>query len=390
MPVTRSRSRYQEGSIERASRTTGPDVWVYRWRELDPDGRRVQKKRAIGDVKKYPTESKARQAVESLRAAINADRPTAVMTFSQLWGHFIVHELDSGVTERSATTVAMYRTYLRAYTLPRWKDVSLDQVKAVTVEGWLRTLRGTGGELLSPGTKMKVRNQLSAIFNHAIRHELFDKANPITSVRQGGKRLRKPDILSLNEMKSILARIQSPLIRTAILVAAVTGLRRSELRGLRWSDVDFEGLWIRVERGMVGTVETRGKTEESRKGVPMPQVLADSLLVWRELSMYKADSHWVFASAQTSGRNPVWLCETLKSVIKPAVAEAGIAKRVGWHTWRHSLATILAGSGESMKTVQELLRHAQMSTTSDVYAQADADAKRAAQERVSGLFLVAS
>lgn len=386
MPTTRQ--RYQEGSFEKINRAAGPDVWVFRWRELDPDGRRVQRKRVIGDVRKYPTESKARQAVESLRAAINADKPTAVMTFDQLWGHFMKYELDSGVTERSPTTVEMYRHNMRLYVLPRWKEVSIHDVKPVAVEAWLRTLRGSGGELLAPGTKQKIRNQMSCIFNHAIRHELYDRANPIKAVRQGGKRLRKPDVLSLDEMKSILSRIPSQLIRTAMLVAAVTGLRRSELRGLKWEDIDFDGLWIRVERGVVDSMITSAKSDESRRGCPMLPELRDALLAWREQSLHRADTDWVFAGI--SGKSPVWLCESLKTQVRPAVEAAGINKRVGWHTMRHSLATLLAGSGESMKTVQELLRHAQMSTTADLYTQGDADAKRAAQQRVAGLFLVAS
>jgi integrase len=263
MPVTRQ--RYQEGSLERVSRRNGPDVWVFRWRELTLDGVRIQRKKTIGDVEQFPTESKARQSIESLRAAINADAPTGVMTFNQLWGHFQKHELDSGVTERSDTTVEMYRAYLRCYMLPRWKDVAITDVKAVAVEDCLRTLRGTGGELLAPGTKMKVRNQMSCIFNHAIRHELYERANPIKAVRQGGKRLRKPDVLTLDEMKAILARISSPLIRTAILVAAVTGLRRSELRGLKWEDIDFVRLWVRVERGVVERVLTRPRVRRAAR-----------------------------------------------------------------------------------------------------------------------------
>jgi integrase len=61
---------------------------------------------------------------------------------------------------------------------------------------------------------------------------------------------------------------------------------------------------------------------------------------------------------------------------------------VGWHTFRRSLASLLATKGEKIKVVQELLRHANSSTTQDLYQQADVDAKRAAQEHTSELFLV--
>ena len=62
---------------------------------------------------------------------------------------------------------------------------------------------------------------------------------------------------------------------------------------------------------------------------------------------------------------------------KPAVHKAGISKRVGWHTFRHSYTTLLKNNGEDIKVVQELLRHANARVTMDVYAQAMMPAKRA-------------
>jgi integrase len=60
MPAT----RYQEASVERAKRANGPEVWVYRWRELQSDGRRVQRKKVINDISRYPTKRDAKKAVD--------------------------------------------------------------------------------------------------------------------------------------------------------------------------------------------------------------------------------------------------------------------------------------------------------------------------------------
>jgi integrase len=70
------------------------------------------------------------------------------------------------------------------------------------------------------------------------------------------------------------------------------------------------------------------------------------------------------------------------------VKRLGITKKVGWHTWRHSLATLLASKGESVKVTQELLRHSNARITLDVYQEADTAAKRAAQRHTKSLFLV--
>jgi integrase len=189
-------------------------------------------------------------------------------------------------------------------------------------------------------------------------------------------------------MQAILAQLTDPMHRIAVLVAAVTGLRRSELRGLKWSDVLFDRLWLRLERGIVKGMQTRLKTEGSRKGVPIPQDLADALLGWRKESAYPADDDWIFASAVKEGKAPVWLDIIMRNYIQPAAKNAGIEKRIAWHTFRRSLASILAARGENVKVVQELLRHANASITMELYQQAGADEKRQAQEHVGGLFVV--
>jgi integrase len=393
MPITRK--RYQSGTLQKVPRANGPDVWVYRWRQLMPDGRRVQRKQTIGTVKKYKTESDAKKAAESLRLQANAEVPLTrpdegPITFGGLWGHFQKYELDARLDARSPTTIECYQNNLRLYVLPKWKDTPVVELKAVSVEQWLGTLQRNDGGPLAPGTKVKLRNQMRVIFDHALRHEQIDPQvpNPFKLVRQGGQRLRTPDTLTIDEIKAILSHIDSHLVRTAIFVAAETGLRRSELRGLKWSDVMFGQLWIKVERGVVDKLLTRGKTEESRRGVPMTEALASILTKWREASLYGGAGDWVFASAQTGGKTSYWLGEAVRQHIRPAVEAAKINKRVGWHTMRHSLGTILADSGESMKTTQGLLRHKQIATTANIYTRDNEDSKRSAQGKMKGMYLV--
>ncbi len=72
----------------------------------------------------------------------------------------------------------------------------------------------------------------------------------------------------------------------------------------------------------------------------------------------------------------------LAKIIQPAALRAGIHKRVGWHTFRHTYSTLLVANGENVKVVQELMRHAKAWTTLDLYTQARLIAKRRAQKRV--------
>ena len=102
-------------------------------------------------------------------------------------------------------------------------------------------------------------------------------------------------------MQAILQGLTDPMHRIAVLIAAVTGLRRSEIRGLKWLDIDFDRLWLNLRRGIVRKHKTRLKTEGSRRGIPIPQDLADVRTKWRDECLYPADDDWVLASPTTNG-----------------------------------------------------------------------------------------
>ena len=114
----------------------------------------------------------------------------------------------------------------------------------------------------------------------------------------------------------------------------------------------------------------------------MDSYMAEDLLRWRRQSPYPMPEDWVFASPTMAGKQPYWPDNLMKRYIKPVARTAGITKRIGWHTFRHSFGTLLKANGEDVKTVQELLRHANSRITLDVYTQAVTSNKRAAQSKV--------
>ena len=193
-----------------------------------------------------------------------------------------------------------------------------------------------------------------------------------------------PVVLNIEQIKSLVVRLKEPG-KTAVLLDILTGLRVSELLALKWSDVDFENLEVHVVRSIALQRVGPCKTEASQKPVPLDPELAEVLLMWRRQSPYPMDSDWVFASPAKKGALPYWSFSLFRVYIKPALKAAGITGKVGWHTFRHSFATILKSHGEDVKTVQELLRHANSSVTMNIYAQAVTDIKRNAQSKVARL-----
>lgn len=174
---------------------------------------------------------------------------------------------------KSYATQVTYDRYLKKWILPRWRSYRLTEIKAVEVEKWLRMLPFT------KGSKAKIRNIMSALYSHAIRWEWAER-NPITSVRQSSKREKAPDVLTPEEIATILEELSDPL-RTMVELDAFTGLRRGELIGLRWEDVDFEGLVLHVQSSVVAMVEGVPKTEASQKDIPLDAQLAESLSQWK-------------------------------------------------------------------------------------------------------------
>ncbi len=372
------RTRYQQGSVQREKRRSGPDVWIFRWREIGPDGKSVQRKAIVGTIGTLSTEAQALKAAQALRIDANQQTPqpgSKPESISDLVAHYRLKELaDESDSGKAFSTRSGYGCYLDNWILPRWGDHSPVQVKSVAVEAWLKSIPR------ARGTKAKIRNIMSAVFTHAMRYEWVDK-NPIKLVRQSAKRERIPDVLELAEIQLLLSKLEVRE-RTLVLLDAGTGLRVGELLALRWKDVDFESLELNVTRSIWHQVVGDCKTEASARPVPLDSYMAEDLLSWKLQSSYPLAEDYVFASEAMKGEQPYWPDNLMRRHIRPVAKAIGIHKRIGWHTFRHTFGTLLKANGEDVKTVQELLRHANSKITLDVYTQAVGSNKRAAQSKV--------
>ena len=128
------------------------------------------------------------------------------------------------------------------------------------------------------------------------------------------------------------------------------------------------------------------KTEASRRPVPLSLEVAADLWLWKEHGVRKTRG-LVFTSARVKGKHPRRPDAVMAKIVRPAAVRAGIKKRIGWHTFRHTYSTMLIANGENVKVVQELMRHANSRCTLDVYAQARISAKREAQQRIVQMIL---
>jgi integrase len=338
-------------------------VWVFRYRDGE-----VNRKEQLGTV----AELTLRQAREKAEAIANGmEGKKAPRTVADLIAHYRENELP----RKAFSTQAVYSSYIATWILPKWGNSLFRSMKPMQVEAWL-------GSIDRPnGTKSKIRNIMCAIYTHAQRHQFWGE-NPITLVRQSAKREKEPDVLNADEINAVLAELEDPC-RTVVHVAAVTGLRISELLALKWEDIDLDGQEIRPVRAIVDNIVGELKTEASGKPVPIDVALAEALIDWRGVCPYNQDTDYVFGSPEMKGTQPYSPDSMRAKILKPAAARAGIGKVIGWHSFRRTYATLLQSDGAAVKTTQDLLRHADAKTTMNSYAQSIPAEPRAAQSEVA-------
>ena len=255
-------------------------------------------------------------------------------------------------------------------------------------------------KMLEAGRAPKtVRNVLAfqhQIFEHAI-DEGWVNENPVRRAKRPRRRRSgdaAPDLqfLSVDELHAVLraipdrtvtpkpaptrrgrpgpappppADVLGPVLRRVILAAAITGLRQSELLGLRWRDVDWQAQRIRVRNAWVrGEHSAEGKSDLStRRSVPMADWLFRELDAWSTRTAYAGAEDLVFGHPQTG--NPLDRSKVTKR-FKQACGDAGVPV-IRFHDLRHTFATRIAASGESLRTLQEFMGHADAKTT-QIYA----------------------
>ena len=375
--LTLKRERFKAGSLTIEARKNGPSVWAFRWQ----DGRK-RRKQILGSTKDL-NRTQALKMCGEYRERSNAPQQLrgTDLTVSELFKHYQERELgdDSG---KALKPRKAYLYIFNNYLLPRWGDFPLQNVKAIAVEDWLKTLP------LANGSKAKVREVFGAAFRHAMRHEMY-ALNPIASVRQIRKRAIEPEILEVSEIVAVLHELKDTLlVWTAFLIAAVMGMRRGEIFGLRWHDIDVERSILHVRRSYVDGVEGPPKTDSSRRPMPISLPVLEALQVWRKATTYSATTDWVFASAFHFGKQPVWPGTLWRRNVAPAIERAGITKpKLGWHSLRRSYASLLLSSGASLRVSMELMRHSTPDMTLATYAQSMGNEKRDAGSRVALLVL---
>lgn len=366
------RTRYQQGSVFLDERT---DRWYFRWRERI-DGKVKRRAVFVGTLRDYPNETRALRAAEPLRAKLNRDatpgeKPS--VTVREVAELYTAEEMPQRYATRSA-----YTNNLQNHILPKWGGRAIASLRPMEVEEWLKGLS------FAPKTKTHLRNMLRLLINSAMRRGFIDIArNPMELVRVlGANKRKRPRVLTMAEFSKVLAGIPAEPFRTMVILAQCLGLRSCEVVGLQWGDVDWTDGAIHIRRNVVNGRVGDVKTDRSEATVPMAPAVAELLLNWKRATPFANESDWLFASPFTGGALPYLARGIQQRHIRPAMDNAGLDPDMGWHSFRHTYRTLLSVTGAAMDVQRDLMRHASITTTLDVYGDSLPEPLRAANAAV--------
>jgi integrase len=240
-----------------------------------------------------------------------------------------------------------------------------------------RVLTKFAAEKLRAQTMLKnAKGFLSGAFRYAVRTGML-KFNPMreTMIPKGGKAMESGRAYTLQEIKAMLKVLPEPA-RTAVLVAALTGMRRSEIRGLRWED--FTGDELHVRRSVWGSHVGETKTAASSAPIPVLPVLRKALQKHHK----RSTGEFIFTGG--TGK-PLVLANITRRDIVPTLAEAKIEWH-GWHAFRRGLSTTLYALGVPDKVIQGILRHADVAVTMKHYVKTTSEQAQDAMDQLEAAF----
>jgi integrase len=365
-----ARRRYQKPS----PRKEGQQWVLYYWDDEFSNGERSRKKkRHVLGPASMPEREAEKVRDEFLRplnqGLVTIGSATKFGDYVQsVYQPVILPTMAKSTRDRS---MSIYQNYLR----PAFGDMCLRDITPLTVQ---RYVSGMAESKLSQESKDKVRDVLSSILGSGVKYGLLVK-NPVEGVRlptpKSGKR-SKPYI-TVEQFYELLKQIAEPYA-TMIYVAIYTGLRVSELIGLRWRSVHQDSITIeeRYCRGDWGPP----KSEASNCTIGVNRAIIERILQLKTVvvEVQAGTGTRRYPAVKSDGPDDLVFQSVVKGApmrdnnilvrhIKPAARALGL--RVNWQILRRSFATLLKLKGADVKDAQALMRHSRASTTLDIYQQ---------------------
>jgi len=368
---------------------------------------RVRKGKRLAPINTdYPNERSVLPLAEDILTPIN--RGTQTPDSAMLVSEFIEAKYLPYVKQnlRPSTYKDYKRDIYEKHVAQRLGKLRLRDFRTVNGQRILTSIHENNSNV-GHKTLLRIKSFLSGAFKHAKREGVLDGLNPMVDVSAPGRLKKfKAPIYSLSETMDLILAITSVekkgvegvnqstlnLATTAIVVAAFTGLRISEIRGLRWDD--WTGDTLTVSRSVWRTHVNAPKTEGSEGTIPVLPLLQEELTRFRGTEEGKrGGSHGYIFAGERRGA-PLNLANLTRRTILKAIENYNSQRPEskpeiqwrGWHAFRRGLASNLYSLGVTPKVIAAILRHSDIATTLEWYVKTPDAEMKEAMERVGKLF----
>jgi integrase len=316
-------------------------------------------------------------------------------TVEQYLGHWLEHTLKAKAKPRSYES---FSTIARLHIEPSIGRIQLHKLAPQHIQKLLDEKSKKG---LSPQTVTNIRTVLRSALSQAMKWNLVSRNSAVlvNVPRIPHKRIQP---LDPEHARKLLETAKGGRFEAIYTVALTLGMRRGEVLGLRWSDVDFDGRAIRVNQSMqrlsTGSSDkgkrselqaTETKTDGSRRTIALPDSVVRALRAHRArqaqdrlvAGMSWTDQELVFTNRSGRPIEPILLHRDYKALLK----KAGLPTTLRFHDLRHSAASLLLAQGVHPRAIMELLGHSSISVTMNVYGHVVPAMMRDVAERMDAL-----
>lgn len=372
----------------------GPNTWRLTWElGVDAQGKRRQRRATF-----HGSKAAAGKYWRTVQAELDQQKPpafptpSASPTLAQYWEQWLA---AMRALPRKPTTLRQYQDIGRLYWLPRCGSWPLDQLTPRALQRVLGELAqaprqdGKPGTL-SPTTVNRCYVILHTALQQAVAWDLLP-ANPLDKVPTPAKADYRAHVWDAATVQQFLAATEADPLRIAYLLALYAGLRRGEIVGLRWVDVDWDHhtLTITQQRVKVGGTDqfSTPKTAKGQRVIAVGRQLTEAL---RQQWARQQTQRQLYAAAyqdhglvcQTKLGTPIGT-RNLNRAFARAIAQAGVPA-IHLHELRHTHGTELFEAGVDLKTIADRMGHSQISTTAKLYVHPGLDLQTKAAEMLEG------